>query len=573
MGNIRIMNSSSNTFQAAALEVPRLRLVNGDGDFPVEFLSSKTAVEWQQAGLFRQVINASVVLEDDYIVAVEREGEQVRLLHPIDIQKPILEVISALQNEIPATLSQRFEEAWAAKTPLADLASQFAQCTVILVQQVRFTALVEEALRSGNLAAVSDTTHDIITALQDVLRGGGVPKVQQQALAALLTLVLGQLNIGKQLLEASRHEAFDALWLRWHSYTRHYYTASHLAEKDSNASFKDLQQQRAVVTVRCVDREVPHGFQYIRRSLLVQTNLTHEAYRISMKALEQGAVMLRGPAGTGKSETQKDFAEWVLGYHAHVLNCSDSLPYKALCDAIQSLPHVYFILDEFNLCTSDAIDALLQASAASTRHMSVAMTFNPAAAAGAAIPDAPSIPQMEMVVPDVALIAEVMLAVEGLREFSSLAHHATALMDWCKASLSHQPHYDFGMRALKNVTRITGSLYRADPQGDEMAILARALWSFTARMTSADVALVQDHMQANFGEATPTAAGFLAEQPPSLLRAVWCASEDAARRIKLTQFVASTETRHGVAILTNEPRQVVQDVSTIAPLLGVQLLS
>merc|ERR1712216_543855 len=147
MGNIRIMNSSSNTFQAAALEVPRLRLVNGDGDFPVEFLSSKTAVEWQQAGLFRQVINASVVLEDDYIVAVEREGEQVRLLHPIDIQKPILEVISALQNEIPATLSQRFEEAWAAKTPLADLASQFAQCTVILVQQVRFTALVEEALR------------------------------------------------------------------------------------------------------------------------------------------------------------------------------------------------------------------------------------------------------------------------------------------------------------------------------------------------------------------------------------------------------------------------------------------
>ena len=54
--------------------------------------------------------------------------------------------------------------------------------------------------------------------------------------------------------------------------------------------------------------------------------------------------------------------------------------------------------------------------------------------------------------------------------------------------LSKQAHYDWGLRAIKSVLRVAGSLKRADPEMPEEAVLMRALRDFnTPKIPSQDI--------------------------------------------------------------------------------------
>lgn len=56
--------------------------------------------------------------------------------------------------------------------------------------------------------------------------------------------------------------------------------------------------------------------------------------------------------------------------------------------------------------------------------------------------------------------------------------HTHIIHFWCKELLSKQDHYDWGLRAIKSVLVVAGSLKRGDPGRPEEEVLMRALRDF-----------------------------------------------------------------------------------------------
>jgi dynein cytoplasmic 1 heavy chain len=67
---------------------------------------------------------------------------------------------------------------------------------------------------------------------------------------------------------------------------------------------------------------------------------------------------------------------------------------------------------------------------------------------------------MAMTRPDRELIAQVMLFSQGFRTAETLASKIVPFFNLCSEQLSAQPHYDFGLRALKAVLASAGILKR-----------------------------------------------------------------------------------------------------------------
>ena len=80
-----------------------------------------------------------------------------------------------------------------------------------------------------------------------------------------------------------------------------------------------------------------------------------------------------------------------------------------------------------------------------------------------------------MMVPDLTMIAEVMLASEGFDDARNMAKKTVTLYSLMTQQLSKQDHYDYGLRNLKAVLNMAGQLKRNEPTMAEEAILMRAL--------------------------------------------------------------------------------------------------
>ncbi|XP_071672859.1 dynein axonemal heavy chain 9-like isoform X5 [Patagioenas fasciata] len=208
-----------------------------------------------------------------------------------------------------------------------------------------------------------------------------------------------------------------------------------------------------------------------------------------------------GPAGTGKTETTKDLGR-ALGIMVYVFNCSEQMDYKSCGNIYKGLSQTgaWGCFDEFNRISVEVLsvvavqvksvqDAIREKKKSFNflgedinlvPSVGIFITMNPGYAGRTELPEnlKALFRPCAMVVPDFELICEIMLVAEGFIEARVLARKFITLYQLCKELLSKQDHYDWGLRAIKSVLVVAGSLKRDDPERPEDQVLMRSLRDF-----------------------------------------------------------------------------------------------
>ena len=310
--------------------------------------------------------------------------------------------------------------------------------------------------------------------------GGKLNKLERKTLVALITGDVHNRDITKTMAD----EKVDTVnSFTWQMQLRFYW---------------DLEIDDCLV--KQVMSRILYGFEYQGAcSRLVVTPLTDKCWMTitgGMHVKLGGAPA--GPAGTGKTESVKDLAKGI-GTQCVVFNCSDQLDYKTMGKLFAGVAQTgcWTCLDEFNRIDIEVLSVvaqqLLTIRQANVQEVEqfmfegrmiqlkttggVFITMNPGYAGRTELPDnlKALFRPVSMMVPDYALIAEIMLYAEGFLDSRALALKMVKMYKLCSEQLSQQDHYDYGMRQVKSVLVMAGGQKRGNPEMHENISLIRAM--------------------------------------------------------------------------------------------------
>uniref|UniRef100_A0A452UEG0 Dynein axonemal heavy chain 17 n=1 Tax=Ursus maritimus TaxID=29073 RepID=A0A452UEG0_URSMA len=380
---------------------------------------------------------------------------------------------ATLRHEIPeavVTYEEKPREQW-----IFDYPAQVWWTTEVGLAFGRLEEGYENAIKDYNKKQIGQL-NALITLLIGSLSAGDRMKVM-----TICTIDVHARDVVAKMIAVESSQAFT-----WQSQLRHRW---------------DEEKQHCFANI--CDAQIQYSYEYLGNTpRLVITPHTDRCYITltqSLHLIMGGAPA--GPAGTGKTETTKDLGR-ALGTMVYVFNCSEQMDYKSCGNIYKGLAQTgaWGCFDEFNRisvevlsviavqvkCVQDAIRAkkktfnFLGEMISLIPTVGLFITMNPGYAGRTELPEnlKALFRPCAMVVPDFELICEIMLVAEGFLEARLLARKFITLYTLCKELLSKQDHYDWGLRAIKSVLVVAGSLKRGDPSRAEDQVLMRALRDF-----------------------------------------------------------------------------------------------
>uniref|UniRef100_A0A3P8NTX1 Dynein axonemal heavy chain 11 n=1 Tax=Astatotilapia calliptera TaxID=8154 RepID=A0A3P8NTX1_ASTCA len=429
-----------------------------------------------------------------------REGEYVSFSEPCVCEGQAECWLSALETTMRCTVRKEIQEAVAAYEDkprdqwLFDYPAQVG-LTGSQVWWATDVGIAFERVEEGFETALKDYNKKQITQLNLLIHMllGDLTPGDRQKIMTVCTIDVHARDVVANLITQKVTSGQAFAWLsqlrhRWDEEMRHCY-------------------------INICDAQFQFSYEYLgNTNRLVITPLTDRCYITLTQSLHltmSGAPS--GPAGTGKTETTKDLGR-SLGIMVYVFNCSEQMDYKSIGNIYKGLAQtgVWGCFDEFNRISVDVLSVVavqvktIQDAVRNKKQrfhflgeeielkptVGIFITLNPGYAGRAELPEnlKALFRPCAMVIPDFELICEIMLVAEGFIDARLLARKFISLYTLCKELLSKQDHYDWGLRAIKSVLVVAGSLKREERSRPEEQVLMRALRDFNLpKIVTSDV--------------------------------------------------------------------------------------
>ncbi|KAJ8521794.1 hypothetical protein ONZ45_g1564 [Pleurotus djamor] len=478
---------------------PRFYFV-GDEDL-LEIIGNSKDILRIMKHLKKMFAGISTVRLDDELTQIQsmssREGEEVIFTEPIllkdypKINDWLTKIESMMRLSLANLLTDAVTELQAfygngsslVKEQLLEWMEKYPAQLVTLAVQIAWTTSVESSLDNSQPPEDSlSTTAQALDLLADIVLQELTP-VTRRKCEHLITELVHQRDVTRILISQRVLDSKNFTWL----YQMRFYL---------NTALENPLDRLAI---KVADASFPYGWEYLGvPDRLVQTPLTDRVYLTLTQALDTqlgGAPF--GPAGTGKTESVKALGVQ-LGRFVLVFCCDETFDFQAMGRIFIGLCQVgaWGCFDEFNRleerilsAVSQQVQTIQQGLAALVKNpnteielvgknlklnqnMGIFITTNPNYAGRSQLP--PNLTKlfrpMAMTRPDRELIAQVMLFSQGFRTAESLASKIVPFFNLCDEQLSPQPHYDFGLRALKAVLSSAGILKRERLINDQNAL-------------------------------------------------------------------------------------------------------